>query len=304
MGQLIQLSVIVRFHEGANINLLTRALYCLLDETVLSHEVIVVVQYTDESVLDRVRELCASLFHRIPFRVEGVRVPAGEDRRGQLLADGIALANGEHIAFLDYDDMLFLTGTAKAIDICKSDNADMAVAQCFVAYIEGIFPNDYVVTKERFVIGVPQNPLRLLVKNFAPICACIVSRAFLARTGITVSPDAKLLEDYELVLKVLAEGTITLRPLAEAVVNSQYNFNIDAGGTTMQLCLDEEVQKREAPRWQAERERLWNTIMPKLKISLDFRTLRDLMLPPREPQATVLDLPAFVSRVRNERAKT
>src|SRR5687768_8814348 len=161
--ELMQLSVVVRFHEGANINLLTRALYCLLDEAVLAHEVIVMVQFTDDATLEAVQALCESLFRRIPFRVAGIRVPTGSDRRGQLLAEGMALARGEYIAFLDYDDVLFMGATAQSIEACRSENADMAIAQCYVAYIEGIFPHDYVVTKERFVTNVPDSPVHLVV---------------------------------------------------------------------------------------------------------------------------------------------
>lgn len=299
----MRLSVVVRFHEGANINLLKRALFCLMDETVLAHEVVVMVQYISDEVLGEVRALCTSLFVRIPCRVQGVPVAAGADRRGQLLADGISLAQGDYVAFLDYDDMLFMGGIARPIDLCEAEDADLAVAQCYIAYIEGIFPSDYVVTKERFVTTAPADPLHLLARNFAPICACVVSRRFLVEKGINTSRDSTLLEDYELVLKVLGRGKVTLRPLAEGVIAAQYNFNIDAGGTTLQLCLDEELRKREEQNWESARQRIWSTVLPDLTVNLDLGTLRSLLLTPPEAQPAVLNLPAFVQRVRDERAK-
>jgi ABC-type uncharacterized transport system substrate-binding protein len=83
MARMTQLSVVVRFHEGANINLLTRALYSLLDEATINREVIVMVQFAEEAALTEVRTLCQGLFAPGSCRVVGVRAAPGEDRRGE-----------------------------------------------------------------------------------------------------------------------------------------------------------------------------------------------------------------------------
>ncbi len=257
-----KLSVIVRFHEGANIQLLRRALYSLLDERPISREVIVMVQFTSAALLEEVRTLCASLFEHATCRVAGVRVSPGQDRRGQLLTEGVLMARGSFLAFLDYDDVMFLGGVASTIAICEEEAADLAIAQCVVALVEGIFPLDFTVTKARFVRNVPRSPQQLLQVNFAPICGFVVSREFLSRKGINFTPHLSRVEDYDLLLRVLAAGNITLRPLQEGVVNAQYNLNVDVGSTTLlkEVYPGETLRQQEEARWEAAREHIRATL--------------------------------------------
>jgi hypothetical protein len=85
----------------------------------------------------------------------------------------------------------------------------------------------------------------------------------------------------------------------------QYNFNVDVGSTTLRVMPDEAMQPREEEIWVAARARIY-AMMERLSASFDFRALRDLLLAASAPEFDdmVLDLPAFVRRVRDERAKT
>jgi hypothetical protein len=307
MERMNQLSVVVRFHEGANINLLKRALYCLLDEVTISREVIVMVQFTNEAVLAEVSDICERLFVTGCCRVAGISVAPGEDRRGELLATGVALAEGRYLAFLDYDDMLFLTGVSKSVALCEAEGADLAIAQSLVAFVEGVFPEDFIVAKERFVRKPPKNPFALLLLNFAPLCAFVVSRAFLLRTGINFSSKLARLEDYEFLLRVLAAGKITLSPLATDVVNGQYNLNVDVGGTTLakDLSPDVGVRQRERTMWEAARGGVRATIQS-LTLGMNLLAIKDLLEAAAngEMKEMCLNLPAFVCRVRDGRTST
>jgi hypothetical protein len=302
MAPVNALSVVVRFHEGADINLLKRALYSLLDQTMITREVIVMVQFTDHSLLTQVRSLCEQLFEDGCCRVAGIEVAPGEDRRSQLLAEGVALADGRYVAFLDYDDMLFLRGVSNSIAACDEEGADLAIAQCLVALVKGIFPQDFIVAKERFVRKVPETPFALLHQNFVPICAFVVARAFLLRSGITFSSALTRLEDYEFLLRVLAAGRITLRPLANDIVSAQYNLNIDVGGTTLSkdLSPDPTIREQEAMMWEGAREEIRATLRS-LRVDLDLMTIKGLLdsAANGEPNQMCLNISAFVRRGRD-----
>lgn len=240
------LSVIVRFHQGGATALLRRALYSLLGSPQAAVEVIVMVQYREASVLDEISALCASSLGGRSWQVRGVPAADGEDLRSALLAEGVAHATGRHVAFLDFDDVLFLDGILRSVDICEEDDADMVVGQTLLAGVRGTFPNDYVLTKERFVLTVPPSPLVLLVRNFAPICSVVVRRSFFERTGLTFSRELSRVEDYDMLVKLLGAGKVGLRPLRLGVINAQYNLNIDVGGTTLGLWRTESPQEGEA----------------------------------------------------------
>jgi hypothetical protein len=257
------LSVIVRFHEGAAIALLRRALYSLLGNQEAAVEVIVMVQYGDASLLDAVGSLCASALVGRSWQVRGVRAAAGEDLRSALLSEGVQHASGRHVAFLDFDDVLFLNGVLRSVDICEQDDVDMVVGQTLLAGVRGTFPNDYVLTKERFVLTVPPSPLVLVMRNFAPICSVVIRRSFFARTGLTFSRELSRVEDYDMLIKVLGAGTVGLRPLQLGVINAQYNLNIDVGGTSLGLWRSgsKEEGEAEAALWARCRQMVAETSM-------------------------------------------
>lgn len=274
------LSVIVRFHQGGAIALLRRALYSLLGNPQAAVEVIVMVQYRDASLLEEVGRLCASSLAGRSWQVQGILAAEEEDLRSALLAEGVAHATGRHIAFLDFDDVLFLNGVLRSVDICEEDDADMVVGQTLLAGVRGTFPNDYVLTKERYVLTVPPSPLVLLARNFAPICSVVVRRSFFERTGLTFSRELSRIEDYDMLIKILGAGKVGLRPLRLGVINAQYNLNIDIGGTSLGLWRTESPAESEAEAalWERCRQIVAQTSMTtratfslfEIKQALDF----------------------------------
>lgn len=199
------LSVIIRFHQKDRLPFLEEAIFSLAIQDWGKIETIVVIQNGTEEI----RQAVVDIINRQPwpeappYSVQCIAIPQGVDGRSTLLNEGIAIAMGRYLAFLDDDDFVYQHAYATLIGQLVCGGRAIAIGGCRRANIRYARNHWYVQSKDNF-FSWGRSRLDLFMENFVPIHSYVIDRARIGSFELYFDDACPPLEDYDFLLRLFA----------------------------------------------------------------------------------------------------
>jgi len=286
------ISVVVRFHDPEKLPQLDEALFSLSCQTYSKIQVILVVQRNtqmDESFLNALKLLIAKQPFEDPaiHKAAYVDIPNGMDGRSELLNQGIKLADGQYLAFLDYDDVVYNQSYELLIDRIRDSKFPVAVGGCILATQERItddanreHPTNnydgnpghlYTVSKRPYLEpGSAKTKLDLIAANFIPIHTFVLDRTQIDPTLLKFNTSLKCYEDYEVLLKLASKYEFDFKLLDTPLV--EYRIRNDGSNTIPTHEASPQVRQQ----WE-ESKRYIENLKTNMMIQVNAKDLSDLV---------------------------
>ena len=222
------LSVVIRSASVDRLMLLEETLFSLAVQQWARLDVVVVLQEPSPSFLAAVQTAC----RRLPWgdgmatRVIPVPCAAGFDGRAQLLVRGVEESNGQYLAFLDDDDVVYHDAYVRLIGrLMTRRDAVIAVGGTRVAILEDA--DDYYVVRQKSSGLFPKGTHRfeLFDYNITPIHSYVVDRTRVPEHVFTFSDEHVPLEDYEFLLRLAEIGPFDFAEASADVAEYRFHKN-------------------------------------------------------------------------------
>lgn len=168
---------------------LSRAIESVLKQTYKEIEIIVVNDCSPETELI---EKCLSAYPQVRYLCNSVNVGLAATRN-----NGLAMANGEIVAFLDADDEYHQDKIAKQIEVLKHN----MVVTCAVAIV---YPDGSISKKNR-KDRLVCNERNLLYRNTLNGAGLLASKSLLLKHG-GYDPNLRSCEDFDFWLRLLSSN--------------------------------------------------------------------------------------------------
>src|SRR2546428_2889288 len=216
-------SVVVRYHSTGKLDCLEEALFSLAVKKYDKLQFVLVVQQPDASLLPCLQTILQQQPFRLPLATEivdynndchpgtaeahsvkhlilPVAVPAGVDGRSHLLNWGMRFAQGQYLAFLDYDDVVY--GEIYQALITRLQSVEAAVAfggtrLAVVNVMDSSSSSMFIESKRPFVNEKKTKAHLLLQGNFFPLHSYVIDRSRVNQQDLYIDPKLSRLEDYE-----------------------------------------------------------------------------------------------------------
>jgi len=229
------LSVVVRFHNGGNTELLSEALFSLACQDYKNLEVILAVKNMDPSLSLKIEEIIAGCPWHTKMNVSVVRasVEQNKDGRSYLLNLGIQNSTGEFLAFLDYDDVIYQHGyklLMKEATGAKYNDNGIFVGGCRVATLKE-YDSHWMIDRKDMPFAWGKYPFDLIKDNFIPIHSYVLKLENIPKDILYFNEDLDRLEDYDFLLRLLEKINFNLENLKIPVC--EYRLRIDGGNSTI-----------------------------------------------------------------------
>jgi len=247
------LSVVVRFHNGGNTQLLSEALFSLACQEYENLEVILVVKNMDPRLSLEIDEILKGCPWHPKMKTSVVRasVASNEDGRSYLLNLGIQNATGEFLAFLDYDDVIYQHGykllMGEAANPKYSDRALFA-GGCRVATLKK-YEGHWMIDRKDMPFSWGKYSFDLLRDNFIPIHSYVLKLENIPEEVLCFNEELDRLEDYEFLLRLLKNCSLQLKALKNPIC--EYRLRIDGGNSSIVHGESSDTKKKLA--WEKAR---------------------------------------------------
>jgi glycosyltransferase involved in cell wall biosynthesis len=234
------LSVIIRFHDPRLLAQLDEALFSLATQRYLQIQIILAVQNSQPELTQKLTALILKQpFAKpevdpsgtLPFKVLDVTIPQGIDGRSTLLNEGISAADGQYLAFLDYDDVVYPESYSLLIQNCQNSGSAVAVGGCRLATQRWttVQPAHLFTGSKRPYLDHAKNKLDLFLDNFIPIHSFVIDRAQIDPELLRFDVTLRCFEDYEVLLKLAAKYEFDFTDLSTPIV--EYRIRNDGSNT-------------------------------------------------------------------------
>jgi glycosyltransferase involved in cell wall biosynthesis len=249
------ISVIIRFHHEGEIAYLSTALKSLSFQTYKSIQAVLVLQNCTTEIIENINSICTDILlgnkeNRIEYKILNFNYQQGQDARCRQLNKGLDASEGEYIAFLDYDDIVYQNCYELLINQCNRSGLTLAAGGTVKATLdenkEGV---EYIVKKEPFLKRTVHFA-EFFYDNFLPIHSFVISRKNLPENLARFDESFTVLEDYSYLLRIASEHKFDLTHLSTPIC--EYRFRNNRANTT-QL---EKICDNTAQLWSEGRSKL------------------------------------------------
>src|SRR5215510_2542171 len=215
-------SVVVRYHPAAKLDWLEEALFSLAVQKYDKLQVILVVQQPDSSLLRCLQTILQKQPFRLPLATEvvdhdkdcgtgldaassvkhlilPVTVPDGEDGRSHLLNRGMSIAQGQYLAFLDYDDVVYGEIYRSLVTRLQSVEAVLALGGARIAIVnvlDSSFCTMFIESKRPFTHARKTKVHLFLQGNFFPIHSYVIDRSRVEQKDLYIDTRLSRHEDH------------------------------------------------------------------------------------------------------------
>jgi len=179
-----------------------RAILSALNQTLLPSEIII----CDDGSTDKTKDIIDEFIKRYPNKIRYLRIKH-KGLLGVVRNQGLRIANGEYIAFLDSDDQWVPNKLEQQINILvRYPDVGLVSSNAKVRKDSGEKPTDLYFPTKKINKGI-KTIEDLLIDNYIIISSAIVRRSLVEQIGLfTDNPLLCAIEDYDLWLRL---STIT-----------------------------------------------------------------------------------------------
>jgi ubiquinone/menaquinone biosynthesis C-methylase UbiE len=240
-------SVVIRIHDISLIKLLEEAIFSLaIQEYDFIQPVIVTQNMTNQEIAE-IESLVLSQPWRVlpPFKIKNVNIPPGTDGRARLLNEGIQQAEGQYLAFLDYDDVVYHHIYSCLIAQLERSHADVAVGGCRRAKLQNRH-DEWVILEKDMPFSWGRSKFDLFHTNFIPIHSYVINRKSVSEDHLKFNETLSRLEDYEFLLRIAAIYQFDFSALDQPVC--EYRIRLDGSNTVLEEKKDLSFEEKQ--QWE------------------------------------------------------
>ena len=241
-SSLPKVTVVIRIHKDANLDLLANALGCL---SAMQDCVCVPLIAAQDLITEQVRSLKSMLNYFLWHQDFQPQIlyytsPNGRgDLRARMLNQSLRKVKTKYAAVLDYDDLLM--PFAYSVLLSKLHSSGKAVA--FGRVYRSLYDTKrrlIIDRAKRFEYGYAYSDF--LAHNCVPIHSFIVHAEALQLEGVAWHEDQRFMEDYFLTLQLFSKGNADWRGLRDNFYIGDYIHSIDRAHT-LAFYDDRELEK-------------------------------------------------------------
>jgi hypothetical protein len=193
---------IVRYHHGAEPELLRRALLSIGVQQDVVVSPLVMLQNLSMTQLSTVREIVQSIPRREGSKplVENFISSDNNDMRSRLLKEGLLRVSSDYVAFLDYDDLLFPFAYKRLINRLQTTNKAITFGRVYRSQVDRV--RGPIIYRDK-VYEYNRNYYDFLRLNHAPIHSFLIDARKVDIMAATIADDHKYMEDYYMMLQLV-----------------------------------------------------------------------------------------------------
>ena len=240
------ISVVVRFHKGANFEYLKDSLFSLAVQDFVNVQVVLMMQNcsTDqvqsaENFLIALPFLKSRRVLKIDQKFKGkinqnthiiCNLKSKKDIRAKLLDVGLKLSTCRYFAILDYDDIVYQHCYSFLIDKLENSNSVIAIGGCkkvglSVKNLKVPFISSKVPFLNRKITIADQ-----FVENFIPIHSFVIDKKRIKKQDLFFNTKLGALEDYDFLLRIQSQYLSEFSGMSNFVC--EYRIRDDNSQTT------------------------------------------------------------------------
>ncbi len=274
------LSVIIRFHAGASLELLAEALRSLKLQNQDNLEVVLCLQNC-AALRSSIEGTVSEIWQVTPPRMVVIEQPAaqGEDFRSAMLNAGIKNSTGRFVSFLDYDDVLLPEFHSKLIARLQASPSAVAVCGTGCSY-GGWKSGKWLETRSDKFFEYGKGKFDLLKSNFIPLHSYVADTSKFERANWQTSESLSRFEDYLLLLKVAAQCEFDF--FYHNQVLCEYRIRDDGSNSTLQG--KEHASAAEKEQWAQAFQHIQD-LKPSLIFQISARELEDFITAGQKSEA-------------------
>lgn len=243
------LDVVVRFHDIERIGELDRCIFSLVCQSYRPLRINVMTQRFSPEAIARLEDALQPLLEigaPLDFRVLNYSEPEPLDARSALINAAITLTDGQYLAFLDYDDVIYAEGYEALVTQLRESGDAIAFA-CVASKFVSVDP--YVsITLEKKLHYRGNGAIDLFFDNFCPLHSYMLDRSKVDSADIYFDESLSVLEDYDFLLRICSRYRSNF--VLKDFVIGDYYFKDDGSNTT--LLASTATDERKAS-WEASR---------------------------------------------------
>ena len=249
------LSVVIRHHDLARLDLLDHAVFSLAAQVYRPLEIVLATQCRDPDAEARLSEVLDRHRRVGGYRSRIVVVAAEGDARGRLVNAGIRAARGQFLAFLDDDDVVYPRHYARLVGALRARGAAWAAARVRLGrFTRGPDGALYCRSKEDLPAPDAFDRIGLIHSNYVPNHAYVVDRSRIGGFELAYSEETPRCEDYALVLRLAA----IFEPEWIGEPGCEYRLRDDGTNVNPLAALPAALRARRDREWREGEDALWS----------------------------------------------
>ncbi len=201
-----QIDVVVRIHDAGRLAELKRCVFSLVSQSHRPLRIILAAQRFSEADLSATRAALAPLIageEGVTLDIVNWTDPAPADARSVLLNLGVRAAEGQYLAYLDYDDAIYPDAYDLLIGKLRQTGAAIAFASVRIMQLH-VYDRFFYAAEKVVPPFSGKSLIDLFRNNFCPIHSYVIDRGQVAPELFAFNADLLMEEDYDVLLKICA----------------------------------------------------------------------------------------------------